>query len=172
MKHKTLLQWMIYLNVAVVIWVVAYWSGLLQIVIAHDHSYMSRALLALYVMAEICNAVQIFRVDLEIASWEEWKQPWSVVRFDNYTDTVLIGDWLSERIAKIGMLATVVGIVWALWPFLQGASIEQIKNNLSPFFSGVAVAFIPTAVSFAAVIMLDIPTKILTKALQRLEELV
>jgi hypothetical protein len=75
----------------------------------------------------------------------------------------LIGDFISARIVWIGILATILGVIMAFWPFvnINGLDIEAIRQNLGPFFRGVAVAFLPTAVSFVCKVALDFNTRIL-----------
>lgn len=74
-----------------------------------------------------------------------------------------IVEFVASRIVWVGILATIVGVIWAFWPFMQaGLNIETMKGNLAGFFSGIAVAFIPTAVSFVFKIALDINARILT----------
>lgn len=87
---------------------------------------------------------------------------------------VLIGDFVGSRITWVGILATVVGVIMALWPFVSkiGVDTETLRNNLGPFFQGVAVAFIPTAVSFVFKIALDFNSRILTSGANELLETV
>lgn len=74
-----------------------------------------------------------------------------------------IVEFVASRIVWVGILATIVGVIWAFWPFMAaGLNIETMKGNLAGFFSGIAVAFIPTAVSFVFKIALDINSRILT----------
>ncbi len=73
-----------------------------------------------------------------------------------------IVEFVASRIVWVGILATIVGVIWAFWPFMAaGLNIETMKNNLAGFFSGIAVAFMPTAVSFVFKIALDINARIL-----------
>lgn len=72
------------------------------------------------------------------------------------------GAFFASRIVWVGILATVLGVVLAFWPFLSaGGDIEGLKGNLGGFFSGVAVAFIPTTISFVMKIALDFSQAIL-----------
>lgn len=75
---------------------------------------------------------------------------------------ISIGDFIASRIVWVGILATIIGVIMAFWPFqAAGMSIDAMRSNLGEFFSGVAVAFIPTAVSFVFKIILDVNGKIL-----------
>lgn len=81
---------------------------------------------------------------------------------DNLDRRASIGDFISSRIVWVGILATIVGVIMAFWPFQEaGMSIDSMRSNLGEFFSGVAVAFIPTAISFIFKITLDLNSKIL-----------
>lgn len=173
--HSTILLWLVYINIVGFFWFMAFKSGLLGVIISHDHAYLSRALLGAYLVGEIVAFWNILKLDRMIATRVNYKGPpekrWDAEQLESLTNKTTFSDWIASRVEMLGMLATVVGIVWALWPFLQGADIERIKSNLSPFFSGVAVAFIPTAVSFAAKILLDCTTKIIDRALDEIREL-
>lgn len=82
-----------------------------------------------------------------------------------------IASFLASRIVWIGILATIVGVIMAFWPFQQsGMTIDAMRGNLSLFFSGVAVAFIPTAVSFVFKIFLDFNTKIMDDGISEVIE--
>lgn len=74
---------------------------------------------------------------------------------------VALVEFIAGRIVWIGILATVVGVIMAFWPFIAaGADLERLRSDLSGFFAGVAVAFIPTALSFVLKIALDTSARI------------
>lgn len=79
-----------------------------------------------------------------------------------------IAEFISQRIVWIGILATILGVIMAFWPMIGGASIDQMRSNISEFFGGVAVAFIPTAVSFMLKIVLDVHSFIVSYGARRL----
>jgi hypothetical protein len=80
----------------------------------------------------------------------------------------MIGDFLAARIVWIGIFATILGVIMAFWPMIDGITIDAMRTNLGGFFGGIAVAFIPTAVSFACKIILDFNTKIIASGVDRL----
>lgn len=83
-----------------------------------------------------------------------------------------VGEFIAARIVWVGILATIVGVIMAFWPFQQaGMSIDSMRSNLGGFFSGVAVAFIPTAVSFIFKITLDFNSKILQDGISEIIEM-
>lgn len=85
---------------------------------------------------------------------------------------ISIGDFIASRIVWVGILATIIGVIMAFWPFQQaGMSIDAMRSNLGEFFSGVAVAFIPTAVSFIFKITLDLNSKILQNGISEMIEM-
>lgn len=72
-------------------------------------------------------------------------------------------EFIAGRVVWVGILATILGVILAFWPLLgAGMAVEMIRLKLGGFFSGIAVAFIPTAASFVFKIALDFGTKILT----------
>jgi hypothetical protein len=72
-------------------------------------------------------------------------------------------EFVAGRVVWVGILATILGVILAFWPLLSaGMAVEAIRLKLGGFFSGIAVAFIPTAASFVFKIALDFGTKILT----------
>lgn len=83
-----------------------------------------------------------------------------------------IGEFIAGRIVWVGILATIIGVIMAFWPFQQaGMTIDTMRSNLGAFFSGVAVAFIPTAVSFVFKIMLDFNSKIIHDGVSEMIEI-
>lgn len=84
-------------------------------------------------------------------------------------DRTMVADFIAARIVWIGILATIIGVIMAFWPMIGGGvSIDTMKSNLSGFFGGIAVAFIPTAVSFVFKIILDFNTRIITTGVREL----
>lgn len=82
---------------------------------------------------------------------------------DRLHGSVNIIEFVAGRIVWVGILATILGVILAFWPLLSaGMAIEAIRLKLGGFFSGIAVAFIPTAASFVFKIALDFGTKILS----------
>jgi hypothetical protein len=78
-------------------------------------------------------------------------------------------EFVAGRIVWVGILATILGVILAFWPLLSaGMAVEAIRLKLGGFFSGIAVAFIPTAASFVFKIALDFGTKILLNAAESL----
>lgn len=83
---------------------------------------------------------------------------------DRLWDKVATTEFFASRIVWLGILATIVGVIMAFWPFMAaGMTVEMIRANLAGFFGGIAVAFIPTAVSFVFKIALDVNTFILSR---------
>lgn len=80
----------------------------------------------------------------------------------------MIAEFLAARIVWIGILATILGVIMAFWPMLGGISLDAMRQNLGEFFSGIAIAFIPTAVSFVFKIVLDFNTRIITTGVRDL----
>lgn len=74
-----------------------------------------------------------------------------------------IPEFFAARIVWVGILGTVLGVVMAFWPFMAaGSDIDRMRGHLGSFFAGIAVAFIPTALSFVLKIALDLSNRILT----------
>lgn len=91
---------------------------------------------------------------------------------ENLDRRTSIGDFIGSRIVWVGILATIIGVIMAFWPFQEaGMSIDAMRSNLGEFFSGVAVAFIPTAVSFIFKITLDLNSKILQDGVSEMIEM-
>jgi hypothetical protein len=84
------------------------------------------------------------------------------VTADRLYERTMIADFIASRIVWIGILATILGVIIAFWPMINGVDIEEMKNNLGNFFGGIAIAFIPTAVSFVFKIVLDFNSRIIS----------
>jgi hypothetical protein len=160
-QHKLLLSWMVYAVVAVFLWSAAVYTGLAQTVVSHDHSYLSILLLGLYGLAEIATGYWVFRVNrytMQPVAMHGWDRD----EFSDFGQRVLTADFFGMVIEKIGILGTIVGVIWVFWPFMTaGVSVESMKEHVSEIFGGIAVAFIPTAVSFCLSILLDVQIRIL-----------
>lgn len=92
---------------------------------------------------------------------------------ENLNRKIYIGEFIAGRIVWVGILATIIGVIMAFWPFQQqGITIDMMRSHLGDFFSGVAVAFIPTAVSFVFKIVLDFNTKIIENGASEVIEIV
>lgn len=84
-------------------------------------------------------------------------------------DRMMVAEFIGSRIVWIGILATIIGVIMAFWPMIDsGGSVEAMKTNLGAFFGGIAVAFIPTAVSFVFKIILDFNTRIISTGVREL----
>jgi hypothetical protein len=90
------------------------------------------------------------------------------VTADRLYERTMIADFLSTRIVWIGIFATILGVIMAFWPMIDGVSIDAMRANLGMFFGGIAVAFIPTAVSFVFKIVLDFNSKIVESGVRDL----
>jgi len=90
------------------------------------------------------------------------------VTADRLYSRAMIADFIGTRIVWVGILATILGVIMAFWPMINGLSVEMMKVNISQFFGGIAVAFIPTAVSFVFKIVLDFNTRIITSGVRDL----
>jgi hypothetical protein len=90
------------------------------------------------------------------------------VTADRLYSRAMIGDFIGSRIVWVGILATILGVIMAFWPMIDGVSLDTMRTNLGQFFGGIAVAFIPTAVSFVCKIMLDFNTRIIASGVRDL----
>lgn len=90
------------------------------------------------------------------------------VTADRLYSRTMIADFLGSRIVWVGILATIIGVIMAFWPMIDGVSLDALRSNLGRFFGGIAVAFIPTAVSFVCKIMLDFNTRIIASGVRDL----
>lgn len=90
------------------------------------------------------------------------------VTADRLYSRAMIGDFIGARIVWVGILATILGVIMAFWPMIDGVALDAMRTNLGQFFGGIAVAFIPTAVSFICKIMLDFNTRIIASGVRDL----
>lgn len=229
-EHKTFLHWLLYISVIAVGICGLIFLQLPQLVVAHDHSYLSVLLIAMYGFAELAGAYQAIRISrlqktflntLQFLKFsgslngvqalddgstrlstvtsnthvippcvfsehinallaksknsERGAQLNQRILIDSFSEKVYfnaeIVDFIGSRIVWVGILATILGVIIAFWPFLQaGLNIDALKTNIAGFFSGVAVAFIPTAVSFVFKIALDINSRILMGGVNEIVE--
>jgi hypothetical protein len=226
--HKIFLYWLLYLALIGFAAAVMTLLGLPQLAFEHDKSYLSVALVAMYLLAEVLSgkqAVWVSRQHRNLGDTAAWLEKnrlesitivadgsvimgsngsgWTVIpgpfadliaslarksangpngRIDqrelleafaeNLDRRTNIGEFIASRIVWVGILATIVGVIMAFWPFQEaGMSIDSMRANLGEFFSGVAVAFIPTAVSFVFKITLDLNGKIVQDGVSEMIEM-
>lgn len=232
--HKVFLYWLLYIIVVVFAAGAMTLMGLPQIILIHDHSYLSLVLMVMYVFAEFFagqQAIAISRLHRSVSDGLIWLRSHKLLdmRFDENGGVSMlgedasgamashsyiaspftkhlralsdktnntrdgdgidqhfliegfaeglyrrssIGDFIASRIVWVGIFATILGVIVAFWPFLQaGLSIEAMKNNIGGFFAGVAVAFIPTAVSFVFKIALDFNSRIVGSGVSEVIEM-
>ena len=92
---------------------------------------------------------------------------------DRLNSKISFIEFVAGRVVWVGILATILGVILAFWPLLSGdMSVDTIRLKLGGFFSGIAVAFIPTAASFVFKIALDFGTNILNNAADEIVNLV
>lgn len=225
--HKIFLYWLLYLALVGFAAVMLTLLGLPQLAFAHDKSYLSVSIVAMYFVAEALagkQAIWLSRQHRNLHDTADWLRNhkldsitsapngdvvlgskgsnWTVIGgpfadlikglvdksrngpkgridqkelMDSFVEHLErrtgIGEFIAARIVWVGILATIVGVIMAFWPFQQaGMSIDTMRSNLGEFFSGVAVAFIPTAVSFVFKIILDFNSKIIQDGLSEMIE--
>lgn len=225
--HKIFLYWLLYLALVGFAAVMLTLLGLPQMAFAHDKSYLSVSLVAMYFVAEALagkQAIWMSRQHRNLQDTADWLKAHKLdsIAYTPNGDIVLgskessctvingpfadlikgladksrngtkgridqkelmdsfvehlerrtsIGEFIAARIVWVGILATIAGVIMAFWPFQQaGMSIDAMRSNLGEFFSGVAVAFIPTAVSFVFKITLDFNTKIIQDGMSEMIE--
>jgi len=185
---KVYLLWLLYICVVLSLIFVSFFTGLLQTILVMDHSHLTLVLMMVYALAEFVSAREYFKIDKiseqlntfkngknisEDSDLKEYLSKPSPTALQIFEDRLYMSpniiDFFSERIVWLGIFATIIGVILSFWPFLNaGMSVDAIKANLSVFFSGVAVAFIPTAVSFVFKIALDTSSEILSRAIARI----
>jgi len=90
------------------------------------------------------------------------------VTADRLYEQASAAEFIAARIVWIGILATILGVIIAFWPMIGAATIDAMKSNIGGFFGGIAIAFIPTAVSFVFKIVLDFNGWIVSRGVQSL----
>lgn len=229
--HKIFLYWLLYVTTVLFAISIAVLLGLPQLVISHDHSYLSILLIGMYIITEVLSGYRsiwissLHRTVFDTAQWLKTNKlkhietdlegsalelvnehgdglilkdtsPFTQLiiamkseRANNSTngnlDSMMLMEAFAENLARrssicsfmatrivwVGILATIVGVIIAFWPFQQaGMTIDMMRENIAQFFSGVAVAFIPTAVSFVFKIALDFNSAIVDNGVSEIIE--
>lgn len=227
LPHKVFLKWLMYATVVLTVALVFMLFGIPQLVFHHDHLYLTSALLAMYLAAEVLAGREAIglsretRITEECLSWlkrnpkvfwlaDSGSEATVSVRSGEFfhiprsylyghlgtlirkadlssghrIDQSLLLDTLADRIefrsqissfigsliVWVGILGTILGVVLAFWPYvsLTTFDVETLRLHMGEFFRGVAVAFLPTAVSFVFKIALDINHRIVAGGTQDL----
>jgi hypothetical protein len=133
-----LVAWTLYATVVAGLTGVGLYEGVIQKLLAADASFISVGLIALFLVAEGTGLLDLLAKD----TWDTPKTSFT----HHLCDTIVLG----------GVAGTIFGIIWAFLPLLGGTiDVDTLRQHLPQFFSGVAVSFIPTGISFVLKALLD-----------------
>jgi hypothetical protein len=160
---KILLYWQTYIVFLAFFFGTCVFTGFANLVISKDHSHMTKIMLGFYFLTEIIAFWQIKKLSDFLDDLKFHKKKSELSKHYNrrtikekLSRSPALISFLASQIVWFGILATIVGVIIAFWPFLEsGLSIENMRTHISEFFSGVAVAFITTALSFVLKIFLE-----------------
>lgn len=159
-QHKYPLFWLSYLVIVILSIIAAIYSGLMQLIWKYDITYLSSVIFCIWMITELIGGYQIIKLDQQTFNSINHKEISTTIasifaqhRFVNF---------MSEIIVTLGIFGTVIGVILALMPFLSLTNFDPVKlqPQLLQMFSGIAVAFFPTAISILIKVFLDFNTRI------------
>jgi hypothetical protein len=156
-RYKFSLIWLVYGVLLMLAAGESFNSGLVDLVAKHDITHLSFVILVFWALTEIVGLFQLFCVDREIS-----KKKQTTLTTDQIISRHSFVSFMGDIIVAVGILGTVGGVIMALLPFfsITQFDIKVIQPHLLEMFSGIAVAFFPTAFSILAKIFLDFHSKI------------
>jgi hypothetical protein len=128
-------------------------KGALTALWTHDTYYLTTVVVFVWALTEATLAIC-----------------WFTLMNDGLLDWDRVGKGLqaaevgSDFLQGIAVASTLVGLVLAFWPFLGIVDLEMIRGRIGDLISGVAVAFVPSAVAFVAVVCIEINKTLLERA--------
>ena len=159
--HKHALFWLAYLVVLAGTVFVAATTGLFGLIWSYDLTFLSTAIFGVWLFTEIVGGVQLVSLSQKIT---QLKTGQSILHID--ADTLWnkhsFVSFMSEIVVAAGIFGTVIGVILALMPFfgLSSFDINTIQPHLLKMFSGIAIAFFPTAISILVKIFLDFHSRL------------
>lgn len=160
-SHKHFLFWLSYIVVVAITCVTIGASGAANVIWRFDITGLSSAVLAMWILTEAVGGYQLIKIDQEINQRRNMFAPPdldSVALWHRHSFVL----FMSELVVAAGIFGTVVGVIIALMPFfgLTSFDLNTIQPHLLEMFTGIAVAFFPTALSIVIKISLDIHSRL------------
>lgn len=154
-QHKYALFWLSYLVIVLLSVGAVIKSGLLLTIWKYDLTYLSTVIFVIWIFTEVVGGYQILKLDRQVRDTS------SHVELSKTINSIFAQhrfvNFMSEIIVTIGIFGTVIGVILALMPFFSVTSFDPVilQPELLKMFSGIAVAFFPTAISILVKIFLD-----------------
>jgi len=159
--HKHALFWLAYIVVVILAVGVGIISGLFWLVWQYDVTLLSSIILLTWLFTEIVGGYQLIKLDLQISNSQQMFLVPSIDENDLWNRHSFVS-FMSEIVVAAGIFGTVIGVIMALMPFFGMSSfdIATVQPHLLKMFSGIAVAFFPTAISIAVKMFLDFHSRL------------
>ncbi len=155
-NHKHALFWLVYLVILICTFSVSGTSGLFGLIWHYDITYLSSLIVIIWLFTECVGAVQLLKLNNCITKIKQGAiMP--PVDAPSLWNTHSFVSFMSELIVALGIFGTVIGVILSLMPFfaLTTFDIASLQPHLLKMFSGIAIAFFPTAISIMVKIFLD-----------------
>ncbi len=159
--HKHALFWLAYTVVLAGILVIAASTGLLSLIWGYDLTYLSTVIFGVWLFTEIVGGIQLVSLSQKITQLKKghYMDPIDTETLWNRHSFV---SFMSEIVVAAGIFGTVIGVILSLMPFfgLNNFDINTVQPHLLKMFSGIAIAFFPTAISILLKIFLDFHSRL------------
>lgn len=170
-RHKHFLTWLLYATVMAFVWISGFYVGIPQMALSFDTTYMCAGLMLVYLLTEVYLGSLAWRTSSAIESKRRLPKLGDL-ETDGLYKRNEFGYFVGDTVLLVGLFGTVYGIIRSFQPFfgMHGFDTATLQNHMGDFFTGLAVAFFPSAVSIAVKAMLDVSSRILTNAADGLVE--
>lgn len=159
--HKHALFWLAYIVVVLMAVGAGVSSGLFWMVWQYDVTLLSSLILITWLFTEIVGGYQLIKLDMQISATQK---TFLVTEVDSSAlwNRHSFVSFMSEIVVAAGIFGTVIGVIMALMPFFGMSSfdIATVQPHLLKMFSGIAVAFFPTAISILVKMFLDFHSRL------------
>lgn len=159
--HKHALFWLAYLVVLAGTVLTAASTGLFALIWNYDLTFLSTAIFGIWLFTEIAGGIQLIGLSRKITALKNGRFI-SQIDPDTLWNKHSFVSFMSEIVVAAGIFGTVIGVILALMPFfgLTSFDINTIQPHLLKMFSGIAIAFFPTAISILVKIFLDFHSRL------------
>jgi len=159
--HKHALFWLAYLVVLAGTLLIAASTGLLGLIWGYDLTYLSTIIIMVWLFTEVVGGIQLVSLSQKITLLKKGQNIGSVDPETLWNRHSFVS-FMSEIIVAAGIFGTVIGVILSLMPFfgLSNFDINTVQPHLLKMFSGIAIAFFPTAISILLKIFLDFHSRL------------
>lgn len=145
---KTFFKWLLVFIASITGAVLAHTQGFFGFVLKYDFSYISFVILICYLTMSIANGL-------------------TSITGVNVKKRLSISDFVSESVVGLGLLGTVIGLIYMVFDSLGSEAASNIQKTIESLKLGLATALITTGVGLVCGLFLNIQSYIIAYELEK-----